>query len=131
MTYFWKTLGLILIALILWLALDKREKDMASLLTLAACCAVGVAAAVYLEPVMDFLHHLDELGALNADTLKILFKAVGISFVCEITGMVCADAGNSSMAGMIRFLSNAAILYVSLPVLQTLMNLIQDILGVL
>lgn len=131
MAFFWKTLGLILIALILWLAVDKREKDMASLLTLAACCAAGVAAAAYLEPVMDFLRQLENIGALETDTLKILLKAVGIGFVCEITGMVCADAGNSAMAGMIRFLSNAAILYISLPVLQTLMKLIQDILGVL
>ena len=131
MAYFWKTLALILIGIILWLVLEKQEKDTATLLSLAVCCGVMAAAAIYLQPVLDFLRRLEALGELERETLGTLLKVVGIGVASEMTAMICTDAGNSSMAGMVRFLSCTATLYVSLPIMETLMNLLQDILGVL
>ena len=131
MQYFWKTIGLILIAVILWLVLQKQEKDYATVLSLAVCCMSGLAIAAFLQPMADFLSQLVKMGEIGEGLYEILFKAVGIGFVAELTGRVCTDAGNNAMAGMVRILGSSAILYVSIPLLETLMNLIQNILGVL
>lgn len=131
MHYFWKAIGLVLVAIILWLVLDKREKDYSALLTLAVCCAIAGAVAAYLQPVVEFVWQLMDMGKLHDALLGILLKVVGVGFVAELTGMVCTDAGNSAMAGMVRLLGSAAMLYLSIPLMQTLMDLIQEILGVL
>lgn len=128
---YWKTIALVLMAVLLWLVLDRQEKDMGLLLTLAACCAVGTAAIHYLTPIWDLIWQLNALGNLQEGILKTLLKAVGIGFVSETAGTVCKDAGNGSMASMVRFFGSAVILYVSIPLFQRMMTLIQEILGVL
>lgn len=131
MDSFWKTVALVLVAVILWLVVEKREKDISVLLTLAVCCAAAAAAASYLEPVLALLWQLENMGQLEDGLLKLLLKAVGIGFVAETAGMICTDAGNGSMGNMVRFLGSAAILFVSIPILNALMNLIQEILGII
>jgi len=68
---------------------------------------------------------------LQEGIVNTLLKAVGFGFVSETAGRVCQDAGNSSMANLIRLFGTTGIMYVSLPVFQSLIGLIQEILGVL
>lgn len=129
MTHFWKMLGLAMMALILSLVVGKREKDFSLLVTLAACCALAGAVAEYLSPVLDFFRELEETAQLPSDILRLLLKALGIGLVTEISGAVCADAGNGSLAKQLQILSNAVIAYLSLPIFSNLLSLIREILG--
>lgn len=120
-----------MVAVILWLVLDKREKDLAIILNLAVCCALACAGITYLQPVLEWIRQLSAIGNLEEEMLKILLKAVGAGTAAEITGMICSDAGNNSLSGVVRLLGSCTVLYLSIPVMQTLMNLIREILGVL
>lgn len=129
MTLFWKTLGLAMMALVLALVVGKREKDFGLLLTLAACCALAAAAAEYLGPVVDFFRELEDTAGLSPELLGQLLRALGIGLVVELAGAVCADAGNGALAKQLQILGNAAIAYLSLPILSGLLILIREILG--
>lgn len=118
-----------LVTVVLGLTVSKQEKDITVLLTMAACCMAGAAAVSYLEPVMDLLWELEALGQLQGGMLGILLKAVGITLVAEIAGMVCADAGNGTLAKTLQMLGSAVILYLSIPVFQAFLTLIREILG--
>ena len=61
MTEFWKAAAMILIAVVLGLAVGKREKDISVLLTMAVCCMTAMIAVSYLEPVLDFLWELESV----------------------------------------------------------------------
>lgn len=126
---FWKATAAILLTVIFILALGKQEKDISALLGMAACCLVGVIAISYLEPVVDLLWELGELGEISGSTLGILMKAVGIALVSEIAGMLCSDSGSASLGKMLQMLGSAAILYLSIPIFRALLTLIQEILG--
>lgn len=129
MALFWKAAAAVLIAVVLELTLGKREKDFGLLLSIAVCCMVGIIAFSYLEPVLDLLRELEALGDLQGDLLGILLKALGIGLVAEVAGMVCSDAGNGSLGKTIQMLGGAVILYLSIPVFRSLLELIQRILG--
>lgn len=129
MALFWKAAAAVLIAVVLELTLGKREKDFGLLLSIAVCCMVGIIAFSYLEPVLDLLRELEALGDLQGDLLGILLKALGIGLVAEVAGMVCSDAGNASLGKTIQMLGGAVILYLSIPVFRSLLELIQRILG--
>lgn len=118
-----------MVALVLSLVVGKREKDFALLVTLAACCALAGAVAEYISPVLDFFRELEETAQLPSDILRLLLKALGIGLVAEISGAVCADAGNGSLAKQLQILSNAVIAYLSLPIFSGLLSLIREILG--
>lgn len=129
MGIFWKAAAAALITVVLGLALGKQEKDISTMLTMAVCCMVTVAAVTYLEPVLDFLRELESIGDLQGDFLGILLKSLGIGLVAEIAGMVCTDAGNGSLGKTVQMLGGAVILYLSLPVFRSLLELIRKILG--
>lgn len=129
MEVFWKTAAGILIAVVLVITVGKQEKDIALLLTMAVCCMAAMAAFSFLEPVLDFLYRLEELGNLQTGVLGILLKIVGVGLVSEVAGMICQDAGNSSLARGMQLLGAAVILYLSVPVFETLLDLVESILG--
>ena len=129
MDTFWKAAAAVLLAVILVPAVAKTEKDISMLLTMAVCCLVAAAALSYLEPVLDLLWELKTLGDLSGEMLGILMKAVGIGLVAEIAGMICADAGNGSLGKTLQILASAAILYLSIPLFQAFLTLVQEILG--
>lgn len=129
METFLKAAAGVLITVILSLALMKREKDIGMLLTIAGCCMVVVAAVTYLQPVIDFFRELQRLGQLDSGLLGILLKAVGIGLLAEITGLICADAGNAALGKALQVLASAVVLWLSIPLLQSLMELVQEILG--
>lgn len=118
-----------LLAMILCLMLSKQGKETGILLSLAVCCMICVIALRYLEPVMDFLNQLEDLGGLDSNMVTILLKAAGIGFLSEIASLVCADAGNSSLGKSLQILGSAVILWLSIPLFRGLLELIQQILG--
>ena len=69
------------------------------------------------------------MADLQQGMLYALLKVFGIGMSGEIAASVCADAGNTSLVKGIRFLSNAAILYLSIPIFSSLMDLIRQILS--
>ena len=126
---FLKAAALVLLALILTLALGSKGQETGILLTMAACVMVMILGISYLQPVMDFLRKLETLGNLNGDMTGILFKVAGIGIISEIVGMVCADAGNSSLGKALNIAAAGVILWLSIPIFDALLELIQRILG--
>ena len=129
MDAFWKAAGLVLLTTILGITIGKTEKDFALLLIIMACCITARVTASYLEPVLDLLWELQSLGNLQDGLVKTMVKAVGITVVAELAGMICYDAGNQALGKALQFTATAAVLYLSLPAFNALLTLMQEILG--
>ena len=127
MELFWKAAAGVLIALVLGQAL--REKDMGLMLSMAVTTMVGLILLSYLQPVVVFLHSLQTMGEMEGNMLEILLKSLGIGIVTEITEMVCKDSGNASLGQAMQILGTAVILWLSLPIFHTLMQMLENILG--
>lgn len=121
--------ALVLIAVVLILMLGSQHKSMATLLSLGVCCMVCVGAVRYLKPVMDLLTQLRDLAGISGQMLSILLKAAGIGLLSELASVICADAGEGALGKAIGVLSNGVILYISLPLFQELIELLQEVLG--
>lgn len=128
MDIYFKTIGIALIALFLCLVLSNAGKDYALLLGVLACCLAAAAAMRYLEPVVHFFHSLEELIPLDQNLLTVLVKTVGVGIVGELAAMICVDAGNSALGKAVQFMSSIMILWLALPLLQSLLDLVQEIL---
>ena len=119
----------VLTALILWLTLNKHAKDMSVLLTLAVCAMVVTVSIGFLQPVVSFLRRIQELGNLDSDLLSVVLKVVGIGLITEIATLICKDAGNESMGKALQLLSTVAVMWMSIPVFERLLSLLDKILG--
>lgn len=123
-----KAAAAVLMASIISLLLQRQGKEFAVVLVLGVCAMIACLALTYFKPVFSFLQHLQLLGNLDGDILKLLLKAVGIGLIGELTGALCADMGNTALNKTIQLLSAAAILWLSLPLLEQVMELLQKIL---
>ena len=124
-----KAIAGVLIAIVLCQVLAKQGKDISVLLLIAVCCIVVSTAIAYLRPVVDFIRNLQSIGQLNTEMISVLFKAVGIALLTEITSMICSDMGNTSLGKSLQILSLAVILWLSLPLFEQLLALLDNILG--
>ena len=117
-----------LIAAMLGIVLQRQGKEYAFVLVLAITVMGACLTLSYIKPVISFLERLRVIGNMDSEILKILLKAVGIGLIGEISATICTDSGNSSLGKMLQLLSAAVILYLSLPVLEQVMNLIVEVL---
>lgn len=123
-----KVLAGVLIAVILGLTLRQQGKDMALLLSILACCMVLVVCMVYIEPVIDFIETLQSISGAQNEIFQILLKSVGIGLIGEVAALVCSDSGNAALAKAIQILTSAVVLWLSLPLMQALLDLVKQML---
>ena len=123
-----KATAIVLIALMLYLTLTKFEKDFSLLLTIAVCCMVGVSAMEYLSTVIRFFETLQDMASLDPELIRIILKSVGISLLSEMACMICVDSGNSALGKSLQILATAVILWISIPLFTSLIELIESIL---
>ena len=121
----------VLLAVILGITLRYKGAEISVLLSLAVCVMVGALAMEYLEPVISMLRSLQIRAALNAEMFSLLLKIVGVGIICEIVALICTDAGNAAMGKILQVLGVSVALYLSLPMLETLLDLVEDVLGAL
>ena len=129
MDIFFQATAAVLLTVILYLTLNGQNKELALLLTLAVCCLVIIVAGRFIQPVVVFLDELQKAGQLDNSYLSVLLKVVGIAFLTEVASLVCTDAGNGTLGKTLQMLGTCVILWLSIPLLDALLALIQDILG--
>lgn len=118
-----------LIGLILVLVVGRQSRDLGILLSLAVCVLLALGAMEFLEPVMELLNELKRLGELDGGAVGILLRCAGIGIISELAGLLCADAGEGAMGRALQICANAAILWLSLPLLRQVLTMIGEVLA--
>ena len=129
MSSFFQVTGGVLLSVILGLTLSKYGKDFSVVLILLVSCMVLAVMAAYLEPIIDFVGELLRLSELQNDLLTPVLKATAIGIVAEIASLICTDSGNAALGKSIQLLAVAVILWLALPLLRSLLELMQRMLG--
>lgn len=129
MERFWQVTAGVLLTVVLGIALSKSSKDMTLVLTMVVCCMVLTAAFAYLEPVLDFIKELQTLGQLDSTLSNIMLKAVGIGVVAEIAILICSDSGNAALGKALQIMATVVILWLAVPLMRSLLELVQKIMG--
>lgn len=124
-----KICAAVLIVCVVSLVIEKKEKDFTIVLTICTCCCVILFAVSFLNPVLDFIHSLQDIAMVDIEALRIVFKVIGIGMVAEISSFICQDAGKAALAKIVQVSATVLILWISLPLFTNLMELVNKILG--
>lgn len=129
MTTFLRITAACIVSVVLTLLLSRQNKDISLVLSVFVCCLVLYAAMEPLKTVFSFLGKLESIASLDSQSVKILFKMVGIGLVAQVAMLICTDSGNAALGKCIQIFAAAVILVQSLPLMQGLLELLQKILG--
>lgn len=129
MALYWKTIGAVLTVLILGLQIGKQEQVFSLLLGMAVCCMGAAAAVSFLEPVMGLLQELEAAARIEDGILETLLKCTGIALVTEMAALICRDGSSGALGKVVQILGSSVILYLSVPVITTLLQLVRGLMG--
>ena len=95
---------------------------------------LGVALGGMILSAAKELLAFAELLAGNCDTVtggmwQLILKALGISFVTEITSGVCRDSGEGTLASWVDMAGKMALLLLSLPLIREILTVARLLLG--
>ena len=77
---------------------------------------------------INFFSKIFEKIKLDPNIFFTVLKIVGIAFLTEFAGGICVDSGNSSIGEKIIFAGKIIILFLSLPIITNLIEMIIEIL---
>ena len=129
MDSYWQWIAGVMLTIILGITLSKQGKDISLVLTMVVCCMVLLAAIAYLQPVMEFVQRLEAISNLDSGYSRILLKALGIGLTTEIAIMICNDSGNSALGKSLQIAATVLVIWISLPLMESLLDLIVRIMG--
>ena len=119
----------VMAAVVMWIILSKQGKEYALLLSVGACALILLAMFRFLEPVLDLMKQLQSLGNLQPEWLNVMLKATGIGLIVEMGTLICTDAGNAALGKTLQIMGTVAVLWLSIPLMNSLIDLLEQILG--
>ncbi len=82
----------------------------------------------YFVDIVGTFTRLAELTKVDSELFKIILKIIGIGYLIEFASNICVDSGNASIASKIQFAGKVIILFLALPIINMLIEIITDIL---
>lgn len=95
----------------------------------AICLIIFVFSIDGLYVLLGWVKGLEKYLNGNGNYLSFLFKAVGITYVCEFCASICKDAGHGAVAGQIEIFGKLSVLLMGMPVLAAVIENINAIAG--
>lgn len=113
---------------ILGFLIKNTKPEYACLLTLGVgvtILSLAVGKIVYLfEVIADIRKQLP----MDSKYLTILLKMTGITYIGQFSAAICKDAGYQTIGSQIELFCKLSIMVLSIPILQALLQTIQELL---
>jgi stage III sporulation protein AD len=121
-------LAIAILTCIASLIVKQVKPDFASLVSLAGGVVILLLLINYISSILDVFRGLIEKANLSPTLFSSILKIIGIGYLTEFTANLCSDTGNSSLATKVGLAGKIIILFLALPIIT---NLIEVIMGIL
>lgn len=118
-----------LIAVVLAIQFKGNKTEYGTYISLAACVMIFYLGISKLEVIIDGINKIQSLIPINKIYMSILLKIIGITYIAEFASSLCKDAGYQAISGQIEFVGKLTILSVSMPILLSLLDTINEFLS--
>lgn len=119
---------LALITTILVVTVKKQTPELGLLLSIAGLIIAVLLLFQWLTPIIELIRHLCDQANLDPTMTGPLIKIFGIGLLTQLSSSVCSDAGESAMAKILELGGGLLCLYLSIPLLNAVLTLIEDLL---
>ena len=122
-----KASALALSAAVIGTVLKKSSPEMSLLLSMAASCAIIYTAIEAVSDIATFLWSLADMSGLSSEIFTIVLKSAAMAVITKIAADICKDSGYSSASSALELLGSATVLYIALPLFETMIQMINSI----
>lgn len=117
-----------IIATITVVLLKETKPEIAALVGLGAGIIIIITVLDSLFEIIYAFYNIAEQTGIDKGIFSSVLKIIGIGYISEFSSNICADAGVKSIGDKISFASKVIIMLLALPIMQSLIKIITEIL---
>lgn len=111
-----KIVILALVGVFFIILLKEQKTALSFLLALAVCILIVFHIMQYVVILMDGMDVFEAYFDSSGYYIKLIFKMVGITYLCEFGTNICKDAGQGAIAAQVEMFGKIIILITGLPI---------------
>lgn len=123
-----RIVGIGLIGAILSILLRNSKPEFSMLIPVVVSFTVLACAMPYLIRITEELSRMASSAGINSSYMRIVIKVIGISYLVCITAELCKDVGENAIAAKIELGGKLIILAMAIPIINSLLNLVKEII---
>ena len=116
-------------ATILAVTLKRYNPEISMLLAIGAGVGIFVLVLSQIPQALSQISTLLSRAGMPLAYGQVLFKALGICFLCQFSSDACKDAGQSALASKVELAGKLMIVLLALPMLEDIVNTAVTLLG--
>lgn len=117
------------IGVLIALQFKTQKQEYGFYIGFVVCLIIFSYVVSKLGNVWDSIQYLQDYMSADRSYFSILFKVVGITYVCEFCASICKDAGYSAIAGQIEIFGKLSVLLTGMPILLAIIENISAFAG--
>lgn len=114
---------------ILAVLLKQHCHEQSIMVALATCTGVLVGVMAFAEPLISEVSDIFSQAGISDSYISLIFKATAVCFITQITCEICRDSGENAIASVAEMWGRGAVTFISMPILKTLIEKINEIMG--
>lgn len=108
-------LGVALFTAVGTLLLRRYNETYALILAAAGGCFLLLGSVGMITRIQEYITSLLSQGGISGEWFSLLFKVMGICYLCQFGADLCRDAGETAMAGYVELVGKIMTVMLSLP----------------
>ena len=128
---FIKIIGVACVTALTALLLKSTKPELAFVVTVAGTLVILLWLVGLFQGTANILYKIATTTGLENSLLKLLLKIVGISYITEFSAGVLNDFGSANVADKVSLCGKILIFVLSVPILESLLKLLQEFLSLL
>lgn len=109
--------------------LKHTRRDLAALLSLAACVLIMTAALSQAGPILRYIEEMTSISGMDHSLLEILLKVCGCTIITKLTSVFIREAGEGGIANSVELCGTLISVCFTLPLLESVMDAVCGLLG--
>ena len=123
--------GIAFITAVAAILLKETKPELAFAVTVAGSIILLLFVFELFQSSVGIFTEIANATGIQSSFVKILLKMVGIGYLVEFSAGILNDFGQNSVADKLVFCGKIIILVLALPILESVLSLIVDLLGMI
>ena len=130
MTELIKIIGVAFITAVAAVVLRVTKPELSFIVTVTGIIVILLFIAEKIENTLVLFSAIANMTGMENGLLKLLLKIVGVGYISEFGAGILNDFGGNSLADKVTLAGKVIIVTLSLPIVETLLKLVQGFLQI-
>ena len=120
--------GLGITAAALSAVIRRYNGEYSLFISLAASLLILGAVITALSPLLGLINELTDASGADSGYIAVLLKALAVCYINQLASDCCRDSGETAVAGKIEFAGKIAVLLIAVPLFESILGIVKDLI---